>query len=113
MKKFRIFTTTIAILVFCIVTVLPASADVTADVWVMCQIHEVQTGEFNGTPDARFLLSALDESFTNTWLIVSTDAVKLVSATALTAYSLNRDVNVHIVSYGTGFRVDRLRVMSE
>lgn len=88
-----------------------AHADVTADVWVECSIDQVQTGMKNGNPDTRMMLTAIDGSFTETWLIVSTEAANMVAATALTAYTLEQNLRVHIIAQGTGFRIDAVRVL--
>lgn len=88
-------------------------ADVTTDVWVNCELLQIQTGLNNGADDTRLLLTALDGSFTETWLIVDADAAKMVAASALTAFALNYNIWVRIVPYGTGYRVEKCRVVAQ
>jgi hypothetical protein len=87
-------------------------AVVPTDVWVMVELHQVQTGLQDGQSDTRLLCSSLDGSFSNTWLIVDRDAANMVAATALTAFSLGYNVNIRIVTYGTGYRVEKIRVIA-
>jgi hypothetical protein len=92
--------------------VQPALADVTTNVWVEVELLMVQTGMQDGQEDTRLLCTATDGSFTETWLIVDRDAAKMVAAGALTAFSLGYNVVIRIVPYGSGYRVEKLRVVS-
>lgn len=74
--------------------VQPALSDVNTNVWVEVELHSVQTGMNNGQEDTRRLCSAIDGSFSNTWLIVDQDAANMVAAGALTAYSLGHNVQI-------------------
>jgi hypothetical protein len=88
-----------------------ASAQIQTNVWVDCALHIIQTGIEGGEEDTRLYLSARNGAFTNTWLIVDRSAAKMVAATALTAYSLGNDIRVRIVPYGTGYRVNAVRIL--
>lgn len=86
-------------------------AEVPTNVWVDCEIHIIQTGMHEGKEDTRMYLSAMNQVFTNTWLIVDQSAAKMVAATALTAYSLGKDIRVRIIPFGTGYRIDAVRIL--
>jgi hypothetical protein len=88
-----------------------AVAQVPTNVWVDCNLHIIQTGMQDGQEDTRMFLSAINGAFTNTWLIVDRSAAKMVAATALTAYSLGKDIRVRIVPYGSGYRIDAVRIL--
>lgn len=96
---------------FILITSHSAIADVEANVWVEVRLLQVQTGAANGAQDTRLLCTATNGSFENTWLIVDSSAANLVAAGALTAYTLQHDVVVRIVAYGTGFRVKNIRII--
>ena len=91
--------------------VQPALADVPTSAWVEAELLQIQTGLNNGQSDTRLLCTAVNGAFSNTWLIVYPDAAKMVAAGALTAFSLGYNVWIYIVPYGTGYRVEKLRVV--
>ena len=78
----------------------------------MVEMHQVQTGVQNGELDTRILCSATNGAFTNVWLIVDRDAANMVAAGALTAYSLGHNVQIRIVPFGSGYRIEKLRVIA-
>jgi hypothetical protein len=111
MRTIRKFSPVVCAMVVCLFLVQPALADVPTDVWVEVELLSVQTGMQGDLEDTRLLCTATDESFENTWLIVDRDAANMVAATALTAFSLGYNVRIRIVTFGTGFRVEKIRVL--
>ena len=75
------------------------------------ELLQIQTGMESGQEDTRLLCTAVDNSFTNTWLIVDRDAANMVAATALTAFSLGYNVRIRIVTFGSGYRVEKIRAI--
>jgi hypothetical protein len=111
MRSIRKFSPVALCIVVSLFIVHPVLADVGTDVWVEVELLQVQTGMNNGALDTRLLCTAIDGSFSNTWLIVLPEAANMVAAGALTAYSLGHNVSIRIISHGTGFRVEKLRII--
>ena len=112
MKKYKVLP--IMVMTFILISLISnrtAIADVTPNVWVDCTVQIIETGLVNGVEGARLQATATNGSFSATWLIVEESAVKMVAATALTAYSLDRNIRVHIIPYGTGYRIDAVRIL--
>ena len=112
MRSIKKFSTVAWCIVASLLFIQPALADVPTDAWVEVELLQIQTGVNSGEQDTRLLCSAIDESFSDTWLIVDQGAANMVAAGALTALSLGYNVVIRIVSFGTGFRVEKLRVVA-
>ena len=112
MRLMRKFYPVVCIMVVGLFLVQPALAEVPTDAWVEVELLSVQTGMQNNQEDTRLLCTAVDGSFSNTWLIVDRDAANMVAATALTAFSLGYNVRIRIVSFGEGgFRIEKVRAL--
>ena len=112
MNKYKVLS--ITVMAFILISLLSnrtAIAGVTTNVWVDCSLNIIQTGVLNGESDTRLNVSATNSAFSDTWLIVEATAAKMVAATALTAYSLDKDIRIHIVPHGTGYRIDAVRIL--
>jgi len=112
MRSIRKFSLVACCIVVSLFFVQPTLADVTTNVWVEVEMHQIQTGVQAGEQDTRLLCSATDGSFSNTWLIVDRTAANMVAAGALTAHSLSQKVVIRIVTFGSGFRIEKLRIVA-
>ena len=101
-------------LVYSLLCVQPLLAqDVPTNVWVEVVLEQVQVGVHNSSQDTRLLCTAVDNSFTSTWLVVDRTAANIVAGGALTAYALGHNAVIYIAPYGTdGYRVPKLRIVA-
>jgi hypothetical protein len=114
MRSIKTFNLAACLIVLSLLCVQPLFAQtIPTDVWVEVELLQVQTGVQNGEQDTRLLCTAVDGTFSETWLIVDRTAANMVAAGALTAYSLGHNVVIRIVPFGTGsYRVEKLRVVA-
>lgn len=114
MRSIRNLTLVACFMILSLLCAPPLLAqEIPTDVWVEVELLQIQTGTQDGEQDTRLNCTAIDGSFSETWLIVDRTAANMVAASALTAFSLGYNVNIRIVPFGEGsYRVEKLRVVS-
>lgn len=111
MKNGKIFIVAVVFLAVSVLFVKTSFAEEPTG-WYMSTINQIQTTTLGGKPVVQINITAHNLAFEEKWVQLDQEYVNAGLATALTAVSTGKDVNVRLELVNNNVRVYRMRLIN-